>query len=87
MLLGGCNLLKMGISPPAAEWYGKVATIVFYFSVSIIVFLKAVVNFESFTLDIILLSLTSAMMIYALYRYAKIYRLLVKDFKEKRRKQ
>lgn len=87
MLLGGCNLLKMGISPPAAEWYGKVATIVFYFSVSIIVFLKAVVNFESFTLDIILLSLTSAMMIYALHRYAKIYRVLVKDFKEKRRKQ
>ena len=83
MLLGGCNLIKMGITPPSAEWYGKIATVVFYFSVSIIVFLKAVINYESFYLDIILLSLTSAMMIYALYRYSKIYLDLVKAYKEK----
>lgn len=86
MLLGGCNLLKMGIAPPAAEWYGKVATIVFYFSVSIIVFLKAVIDFESLTLDIILLSLTSVMMVYALYRYAKIYRRLVREYRENKNK-
>ena len=86
MLLGGCNLLKMGIAPPAAEWYGKVATIVFYFSVSIIVFLKAVIDFESLTLDIILLSLTSVMMVYALYRYAKTYRRLVREYRENKNK-
>lgn len=86
MLLGGCNLLKMGIAPPAAEWYGKVATIVFYFSVSIIVFLKAVIDFESLILDIILLSLTSVMMVYALYRYAKTYRRLVREYKENKNK-
>ena len=86
MLLGGCNLQKMGIAPPAAEWYGKVATIVFYFSVSIIVFLKAVIDFESLTLDIILLSLTSVMMVYALYRYAKTYRRLVREYRENKNK-
>lgn len=29
MLIGGVSLLKRKITPPAAEWFGKLATIVF----------------------------------------------------------
>ena len=36
MLIGGVSLLKRKITPPAAEWFGKLATIVFYFAVCII---------------------------------------------------
>ena len=41
MILGGMDLVKKGITPPAAKWYGKLGTVVFYFSVGIIIFLKA----------------------------------------------
>ena len=84
MLIGGISLLKRKITPPAAEWFGKLATIVFYFAVCIIVFMKAVINYENLLLDDILLSVTAVVMLYALYRYAKIYRELIKEDKAKK---
>lgn len=84
MLLGGVSLLKRKITPPAAEWFGKLATIVFYFAVCIIVFLKAVINYENILIDDILLSITAVVMLYALYRYYKIYRDLIKEDKEEK---
>ena len=33
MLLGGADLIKKRLTPPSANWYGKVGTIIFYFSV------------------------------------------------------
>ena len=84
MLIGGVSLLKRKITPPAAEWFGKLATIVFYFAVCIIVFMKAVINYENLLLDDILLSVTAVVMLYALYRYAKIYRELIKEDKAKK---
>lgn len=84
MLLGGVSLLKRRITPPAAEWFGKLATIVFYFAVCIIVFMKAVINYENILVDDILLSITAVVMLYALYRYSKIYRALIKEDKAKK---
>lgn len=84
MLIGGVSLLKRKITPPAAEWFGKLATIVFYFAVCIIVFMKAAINYENLLLDDILLSVTAVVMLYALYRYAKIYRDLIKEDKAKK---
>ena len=79
MLIGGTILLKKGLNPPAAKWYGKLGTIMFYGSVIIIVFLKAVFKIEIPVLDIILLSATSFVMIFALVKYFLIYKSLLRE--------
>lgn len=79
MLIGGTILLKKGLNPPAAKWYGKLGTIMFYGSVIIIVFLKAVFKIEIPVLDIILLSATAFVMIFALVKYFLIYKSLLKE--------
>lgn len=86
MLIGGSRLLKKGITPPAAKWYGKIGTIFFYFSVILIVFLKAVYNYENPVLSLILLSITAIVMIYALVQYYLIYLQLLKGKKEELKK-
>lgn len=83
MLLGGTDLINKGITPPAAKWYGKVGTVVFYVSVCIIVFLKAVLSYENIALDLTLLSVTALTMVFALYQYGKIYLELIKEYNEK----
>ena len=83
MLLGGMDLIKKGITPPPAQWYGKLGTIVFYFSVFIIIFLKAAFKFENDALNISLLSITAITMLFALYKYGKIYFQLIKDYNSK----
>lgn len=80
MLLGGADLIKKGLTPPAASWYGKLGTVVFYFSVCIIVFLKAVLEYENFALDLTLLSVTALTMLFALYQYGRIYFQMIKDY-------
>ncbi len=79
MLLGGMDLINKGITPPAAKWYGKVGTVVFYLSVFTIIFLKAAFGFENFALDVSLLSVTALTMLFALYQYGKIYFQLIKE--------
>ena len=66
MMIGATHLLKKDIKPPAAKWYGKLSTIMFYFSVSLIVFLKAVYDYENPILSLVLLGATAAMMIFSL---------------------
>lgn len=80
MLLGGTDLINKGLTPPAAKWYGKVGTVVFYFSVCLIVFLKAVFNYENLPIDIVLLSITALTMLFALYQYGKIYFQMIKEY-------
>lgn len=82
MLLGGTDLIKKGLTPPAAKWYGKVGTVVFYFSVCIIVFLKAAFNYENPALDVTLLSITALTMIFALYQYGRIYFQMIKEYND-----
>lgn len=78
MLICGLSLLIKHITPPAARWYGKVATVVFYFSVVTIVFLKAVFAYESMTLVTVMFVLTAIVMLFALLNYAYMFIHLIK---------
>lgn len=73
MLIGGSFLIKKGIEPPAARWYGKVATVFFYVSVIIIVALKAIWGINRPIVSVLLLSVTSAFMLFALFKYFIIF--------------
>ena len=79
MLIGGSRLVKTGIAPPAAKWYGKLGTLLFYFSVCLIVFLKAAFNYENDILSVTLLSVTTAVMVFALIKYFLVYISLLKE--------
>ncbi len=83
MLLGGIDLINKGITPPAAKWYGKLGTVVFYISVCVIVFLKAAFKYENVALDIALLSVTAVIMLFALFQYGKIYFLSIREYNAK----
>ena len=74
MLLCGLILLVNHITPPAATWYGKFATVVF---------LKAAFNYESDVLVIVLFVLTAAVMVFALVKYAILFFGLLKEAKNK----
>ncbi len=69
MLIAGSFLLKKGVEPPAAKWYGKLSTIFFYISVIIIVVLKAIYGITSPIISVLLLSITSFFMLFALFKY------------------
>lgn len=84
MLAAGCVLLKLRKRPPAAKWYGKVATVVFYFSVTLIVVLKAVWNIENNVVTIVMLSITAIFMIFALIKYFMVFLEILKQEPEKK---
>lgn len=73
MVIGASILLKSDIKPPAARWYGKIGTVMFYVSVALIVFLKAAFNYENSVLSLVLLGITAAMMIFALVEYFIVF--------------
>ena len=77
MLVAGSFLLKKGIEPPAAKWYGKLSTVFFYVSVIIIVALKAVWGISSPAISISLLSVTAAFMLFALFKYFILFLRLI----------
>lgn len=82
MLCGGLVLLKMKIKPPAAKWYGKVATVVFYISMTTIVLLKAIWHISNTLVTVILLAVTTGSMLYALVKYAILFFSIIKENKE-----
>ncbi len=84
MLIGGCILIKKKITPPAAKWYGKVSTFMFYISVCIIVFLKAAFNYENSVVSLLLLSFTTLMMIFSLIKYFMIFLSLLNENKDRK---
>lgn len=77
MLIAGSFLLKKGIEPAAAKWYGKLSTVVFYVSVIIIVALKAIWGINNPVISISLLSVTAAFMLFALFKYFMIFLKLI----------
>ncbi|MCD8026648.1 MAG: hypothetical protein LUF33_06915 [Clostridiales bacterium] len=81
MLGGGTYLIKNGMTPPAAKWYGKLGTILFYISVCSIVFLKAAFDYENYVLDFVLLAITAVAMIFALFKYGGIFFSMIKEHK------
>ncbi len=83
MLIGGAYLIHRGITPPAAKWYGKIATVVFYISVTAIigieVFGGAQLAAQLSVLITTLLTVTSLVMIFALVMYAILFFQLLKE--------
>ena len=82
MLCGGALLLKLKIKPPAAKWYGKAATVVFYICVTLIVMLKAIWGIKAPELTTILLAVTTFAMIFALVNYALLFLHLIRERRE-----
>ena len=76
MLCCAVILLKKRKRPCAAMWYGKVATVMFYVSVSVIVVMDGFLNLKTVTFEVVsyvLLILTAAMMIYSAVKYFQIF--------------
>lgn len=84
MLAAGAVLLKKRKRPPAARWYGKVGTAVFYLSVTIIVGLKAIWNIDNPVITVSLLSLTAICMLFALVNYFMVFLQIMKETPDKR---
>lgn len=78
MIVAGSILLKRGIEPPASRWYGKLSTAFFYFSVIIIVGVKAIFEVEIPMLTIILLTITTVLMMFSLINYFILFLKLMK---------
>lgn len=81
MLLAGAFLIRRKRVPPSAKWYGKLATVVFYISVIIIIGLKAVWEINIGILNISLMLLTALCMGYAMFRYYKIFMFMLRNDK------
>lgn len=81
MLLASIVLLKSKKNPPASKWYGKLSTVVFYFSITTIIGIKAIFNADIESLNIFLMSVTSICMLYSLGRYFNIFVLILKKGK------
>jgi Phosphatidylglycerophosphate synthase len=76
MLAGAIQLLSKKKKPCSAKWYGKVATTCFYISVTVIVLMSAfeLVSKVVFAVTAnVLLFITAVFMVYALYKYLKIF--------------
>lgn len=81
MILAGVFLLGKKLVPPAAQWYGKLATVVFYISVITIISLKAFWGISIEALNISLMLLTALCMCYAMFRYCKIFMFILRNDK------
>ncbi len=75
MLIGGAVLVKRKIKPPAAKWYGKVATVIFYTSMVVIVLLEIfdVTGFNFHLAITICMIITISSMLFAIINYGRIY--------------
>lgn len=86
MLCCAAVLLKSKKRPCAAKWYGKVATVMFYVSVSTIVVMDGFFKMSGplfSTISYILLSCTAVMMIYSGIKYFRIFLEILRSTDEK----
>lgn len=84
MLIGSSKVVKMGIIVPKSKWYGKVGTVMFYVTVTFIVFVEMMqsmddpliyIEYETGKwISMVMLCLTAVMMIFAFIMYTKTYR-------------
>ena len=84
MLLGGFIMLLRKMTPPPANIFGKLATLVFYFVISLIIFIKIVTGKEIMPVIIIGLVLVAAAMLLALVQYAVMFVKINKENKKKK---
>lgn len=83
MLLGGAYLIHRGITPPAAKWYGKAATVIFYLSVTAVVALEVAKIAAQFSVLVtILLAITAVAMLFSLIMYGTLFVQLLKEDKK-----
>lgn len=84
MLVGGSIVIKQGVIPPKSKWYGKLSTVLFYVTVSLIVVMK-IFDFVDRPVSrivlIVLLSVTAFMMLFSLINYIGMYVQIQKDLK------
>lgn len=77
MLCCAVILLKEKKRPCSAKWYGKVATVMFYLSVGVIVVMDGFFHVRTWVFSLVanvLLILTAVMMIYSAIHYFQIFR-------------
>ena len=79
MLMASVFLLGRKKTPTSAKWFGKAATVVFYISVLVIIGLKAMFGIDNGTVDITLMVITAGFMLYAMWRYFKIFVSMIKS--------
>ena len=79
MLAGGAFLLKLKIRPPAARWYGKLSTVLFYTSITTLIMLKAIWGYTNGTLSLTLLAVTTTSMLFSLVMYSLLFGALVRE--------
>lgn len=84
MLIGGAFLLRIHVRPPAAKWFGKVSTVIFYTSVTALILLKAIWGYTNQTLTLVLFSVTTALMLFSLCKYTVLFMRLVHQRDEER---
>lgn len=82
MIIGACYLLKSGITPPPAKWYGKVATAAFYVS-SVSLVVMHIFNCVNVIVTIIAFSVTALLMMYSIVSYYKIFKELLNNTSKK----
>ncbi len=84
MLIGSSRVVKKGIIVPKSKWYGKIGTVMFYVTVTFIVFYEMMKTSENpivyidenigMIISMIMLSITALMMIFALVMYTFTYK-------------
>ena len=82
MSMGAAYLMHKNKKPGSARWYGKAATVLFYFSVAVIVLMDAFFTVEPkvfYVVSGVLLGLTAVMMLYAFVRYGMMFLQLLKS--------
>lgn len=87
MLIGAVVLLKKGARPVAANWYGKLGTLLFYLSVTVVV-IMTLCSVPSPAFEIvsyILLGLTALIMAYSLFKYFLIALSQLKEMKKEKK--
>ncbi len=81
MIGGGSYLIKRGVTIPSAKWYGKTATVTFYFSMTAIVLYRELLGYQMEKVTAVLFAVTAGMMLFALLNYIRLFFLLMKEKK------
>ncbi len=83
MLCGSIFLLRRGMKPGPAKWYGKIATAAFYASMFAIILLEAFAKFDYGILMLVLITISTALMVHAFIRYLLLFLRMNREAREK----
>ncbi len=88
MLIGGIMVYKKGRTVIGANWYGKLATVIFYFAILSTIILKNVAGDSGYASTAIYVAIGLAVLctLFALAMYISIYFKFSKDYSKKNNK-